>query len=83
MKIIDGYKTPDGKFEYRVEHEGEMFPPLSFNEPQSLYKLQKVIEQIIASREQAEKERQERFIESIPMVTIDTIDTIDGGSNGS
>jgi hypothetical protein len=54
MKVIDEYQTPDGKYEYRISHNGETFPPMSFNEKQSEYKLRKVIDTILASREQEE-----------------------------
>jgi hypothetical protein len=55
VTIIDEYQTPDNRYEYRLKHNGEVFPPMSFTEPQSLYKLGKVIDNILASREQVEE----------------------------
>lgn len=51
MKIIDEYRTPDGRYEYRVEDDnGVILPPMSFKTEQSKAKLQTTLNKIIEAK---------------------------------
>jgi hypothetical protein len=43
INIIDSYKTPDGRYEYRIETNNGILPPLSFKDEKTESELDKII----------------------------------------
>ena len=75
MKVIDSYQTPDGRYEYRVEVDGEPLPPMSFEEKKTNEEIETIITGLINSLKEGETATQDNII-TIPYKDEDELSSI-------